>query len=90
VELKLPKTTAGHHGLVRDFSNAVLKGRKPAAPGDEAMWSLEIINAIYLSSYTGEPVLLPVPRRKYADLVRKLRKAGPKAVHRPLKPSPVR
>jgi UDP-N-acetyl-2-amino-2-deoxyglucuronate dehydrogenase len=50
------------HGIqLRDFVRAVLEGRPPAVTGEEARTSLEIIQAVYRSQRTRQPVSLPVP-----------------------------
>ena len=87
--MKLPETVGGHPGLIKNFSEAILKGKPLVAPGAEGLASLEIINGIYLSSYTEKPVSLPLPRAAYTKLLNSLKAAGKKAVHRPGKPSPL-
>lgn len=49
----------GFHTLqIEDFLQAILEGRDPAVTGREARKSLAIIQAIYTSSRTGQPVRL--------------------------------
>jgi predicted dehydrogenase len=53
----------GFHKLqIQDFLQAVRDDRPPAVTGAEAVKSLEIIQAIYESSRTGQPVRLPMAR----------------------------
>lgn len=42
------------------MTNAILKGEKLMAPGEEGINGLRISNAIFLSSWLGKPVDLPV------------------------------
>ncbi len=62
----------GHLGITRNFCNAILKGEKLIAPGAEGLWSLELANAIILSSYRKKPVKLPLNAQEYEDLLAEL------------------
>jgi hypothetical protein len=57
----------------RDFADAIRTARAPNAPAREAIWSLELANAIVLSTHTGHAVALPVDRAAYAALLADLR-----------------
>ncbi len=50
----------GHMKQIQDFVNAIPKGRKPLVDGEEGRKSVEIILAIYKSSWTGKRVALPL------------------------------
>lgn len=50
----------GHAGITRNWVEAILKGSKLLAPGIEGINSLEISNAIYLSSWLDQWVELPL------------------------------
>ncbi|HUW81357.1 MAG TPA: Gfo/Idh/MocA family oxidoreductase [Phycisphaerae bacterium] len=80
---KLPKVQGGHVGLVVNFCKAITDGDKLVCSGNEGLASLELTNAMVLSSYTGTIVKLPLNERRYDQLVRKLVKTGAKAAHRP-------
>ena len=43
-----------HVGVLKSFTNAILKGEPLLAPGEEGVLGLTISNAIHLSSWTGE------------------------------------
>ena len=43
---------------IEDFVDAVRAGREPAVTGRDAVKSLEIVQAIYESSRTGQPTTL--------------------------------
>ncbi|HID91303.1 TPA: Gfo/Idh/MocA family oxidoreductase [Candidatus Bathyarchaeota archaeon] len=62
----------GHVAVIRDFAEAISEDRDPLVPGTEARASLEIVNAVILSHFKGEPVTLPVDREEYARLMMKL------------------
>ena len=62
----------GHFGITRNFCNAILKGEALIAPGAEGLWSLELANAIILSSYRKKPVKLPLNAQEYEDLLAEL------------------
>jgi len=58
-----------HAETIRDFACAVREGRPPAVPGREGRKSLELANAIVLSSEREKCVTLPVDRDEYAALL---------------------
>jgi len=77
-----PKTTSetlefdaglGHQAVYHDLKAAIADGRPPRADGREAIMSLELANAIVLSSYAGGPVTLPLDRAAYGELLADLR-----------------
>jgi UDP-N-acetyl-2-amino-2-deoxyglucuronate dehydrogenase len=80
---KLPNSQGGHNGLVANFCRAILHGDRLVCDGREGLWSLELTNAMVLSSYTGKMVQLPLDARKYDRLLNKLAKAGMRAAHKP-------
>lgn len=49
-----------HKGITQNFTNALLKGEKLMAPGAEGINGLRISNAIFLSSWLGKTVDVPV------------------------------
>jgi hypothetical protein len=57
-----------HDDVHRDFAAAVREGRQPRVPARDALCSLELANAITLSTYLGGPMPLPVDRAAYAEL----------------------
>jgi predicted dehydrogenase len=63
------KPVGGHDLMIADFAEAIREGSAPAVPGEEALKSLEIANAITLSSHRRAEVDLPIPRRAYSELV---------------------
>ncbi len=54
---EVPADTSGgeqHVGIFKDFTNAILKGTKLLAPGEEGVNGLTISNAIHYSAWTGK------------------------------------
>ncbi len=72
-DVALPAGRGDHRDVHEDFADAVRTGREPRVPAREARWSLELANAIVLSTHTGLPVPLPVDRDAYADVLAGLR-----------------
>ncbi len=69
VELELPECDSGHKAIIRNFARAILHGEELISPGDQALKSLELANAIRLSSNKGEAVKLPIDRQEYHELI---------------------
>jgi predicted dehydrogenase len=62
-----------HVDVHRDFASAIRNGHEPRIPARQALWSLELANAIVLSSHLDRSVELPVDRAAYAELLAELR-----------------
>ena len=71
--VELPETRGHHEAIYRNLHDAILNGAPLVAPGDEAAQSLELANAMILSSYAGKQVELPLARAEYAELLARLR-----------------
>ena len=52
-DIPVKGTYTSHPGIVSNFCDAILKGTKLIAPGEEGILGLQISNAIHLSSWTG-------------------------------------
>ena len=72
-EVELPPGRGDHLDLHRDFAAAVREGREPLVPARDALWSLELANAIVLSTHEERAVALPVDRDAYGALLARLR-----------------
>jgi UDP-N-acetyl-2-amino-2-deoxyglucuronate dehydrogenase len=59
----------GHQAVYRDLVAAIREGRAPRADGRESRMSLELANAIILSSCLKEPVSLPLDRQDFSTLL---------------------
>ena len=71
--VELPGGVGDHRAVHVDFAAAVRDGREPHVPGREALCSLELANAIVLSTYEARAVPLPLDRDAYAALLARLR-----------------
>ena len=69
----LPAGGGDHLDVHRDFAVAIRTGSTPRVPARDARWSLELANAIVLSTHTGQLASLPVDREGYAALLADLR-----------------
>lgn len=58
---------AQQSAIVNDFIEAVQNNRSPVCPLQEAIKSVEIINASYLSSWKKTPVTLPLNKEEYVQ-----------------------
>jgi len=71
---ELEDTSGGHRAVYRDLLAAIRAGRPPRADGREGRMSLELANAITLSSHAGQPVTLPLDRAAYDALLADLQR----------------
>ena len=67
--LDIPDTSGAHLSVYRDFQAAIQEGRQPRTNGREGIMSLELANAITLSSFTDRAVTLPLDRAAYSELL---------------------
>lgn len=67
-EIPIKGTYTSHPGILNNFCDAIQKGTKPIAPGEEGILGLQISNAIHLSSWTGgDWVELPVDEELFLE-----------------------
>jgi predicted dehydrogenase len=69
----LPGDGGGHLAVYRDLAAAIARGGRPRADGAEGRLSLELANAIILSSFAERAVRLPLDRGEYDALLDDLR-----------------
>jgi len=74
VELDVQECDNGHHVILRNFARAILHGEPLISPGQVGLASLELANAIILSSYKRKPVEIPIDRAEYHKLIDRLRR----------------
>ncbi len=83
VHLDVPEEHEGHEAVIRNFARVLLGlEERLIAPGEEALWSLELANAIVLSAKRQKSVTLPLDGAEYDALLAELRstsKAKPAA-----------
>lgn len=78
-EVFAPEDAGGkEESVYRDLVAAIREGRPPRADGRQGRMSLELANAITLSSHTRGPVSLPLDRAAYDALLVDLRTQGVK------------
>jgi predicted dehydrogenase len=71
--VSLPAGRGDHLDVHEDFATAIRMGAPPRVPARDALWSLELANAIVLSTHAEHAVPLPVDRDAYAALLADLR-----------------
>jgi predicted dehydrogenase len=71
--LDLPGDGGGHLAVYQDLQAAIVEKRRPRCDAREARMSLELANAITLSSFTRSSVALPLDRDAYSTLLSELR-----------------
>lgn len=69
----IPGDGGGHLAVYQDLEAAIAEGRRPRCDAREALMSLELADAIILSSYSGQPVTFPIDRAAYSQLLGELR-----------------
>lgn len=72
VEVEIPQERSGHIVVIEDFINAIIEGRESMIPGKEGRKSVELINAITLSSFRRKTVELPLDAGEYDELMEEL------------------
>jgi predicted dehydrogenase len=65
VEVELEDSETGHAAIVRNVARAILYDEPLISPGPEAIYSLELADAVLLSGHKNKPVELPVDREEY-------------------------
>lgn len=73
-KLDLEQKTGGHVGVMTNLVRHLLHGEKLVTPGESGIASLELANAIMLSSFEKRWVKIPISRRKYDKLLDSLRR----------------
>ncbi len=69
----MPADLAGHGAVYRDLIDALREDRQPLCNGRSARDSLELANAITLSSHAGRAIDRPIDRAEYGALLADLR-----------------
>ena len=74
--LTLPDGAGDHRAVYKNLHEAIIQGTPVSADGAEGRMSLELANAMILSSHTHAEVELPLDRDRYAELLAHLRAEG--------------
>ncbi len=69
IEIAPTEQATAHNGILRNFTNAILRGEELLAPGYEAIHELTLSNAAYLSAWTGEMISLPLDTARFDALL---------------------
>jgi len=79
VPVDLPEGTGERHvGILKNFTNAILRGEPLLAPAAEGLHSVELANAILMSSIEGRTVEFPLSAPRYSKLLEGLKKRSKK------------
>ena len=74
VSIPLPSHRGEQHvGILKNFTNAILKGETLLSPAEEGIHSVELANAILLSSFEDCSVELPLSAPRFAKLLARLK-----------------
>ena len=76
VELEIPEGGGSHTDITRNFCRAILHDEPLLTPGAEGIWSVELLNALILSSHTNQSVQIPVDRHAYNELLAGLQQSS--------------
>jgi len=70
-----------HVGVMKAFAAHILRGEPLVARGEEGINSLMVANAMYLSSWLGKPVTIPVDEEIYLKMLNEKRATSKKKEH---------
>jgi predicted dehydrogenase len=70
VEIPIQGHGPQHNGIITNFVEAILDGAPLLAPATEGIHSVELANAMLLSSFEGETISLPLDGARYEKLLR--------------------
>jgi len=65
VEIKIEGTAPQHAGIMKNFVDAILDNAPLLAPASEGIRSVELANAMLLSSFANETITLPLDGARY-------------------------
>jgi hypothetical protein len=71
VHIPLNGTGEQHIGILKNFVGAITRGEPLIAPAVEGIHSVELANAMLLSSFRDAPVTLPMDSATYAAELKK-------------------
>ena len=72
-EVEFEQSRGRHTAVFEDFARALIEGKEPPVSAEEGRKSVELMNAIILSSKREKVVELPVDREEYDGLLAELR-----------------
>jgi predicted dehydrogenase len=89
VKIATPGADDQHVGILNNFADAVLDGAPLIAPGEEGMYSVELANAMLLSTFERKTIGLPLNAARYEKALKK-KTAASKFKKRVVKSVPVK
>jgi predicted dehydrogenase len=72
IEIPVAQKGEQHLGIMKNFTNAILKGEKLLAPAPEGIHSVELGNAILMSSMLGKTIDIPFSGARYEKMLKGL------------------
>jgi hypothetical protein len=70
-EIVVSTEAAAHNKITQNFVNAILSGEELLVPAREGLASVELANAILLSSYLGITLTMPLDGAQYEEALKK-------------------
>jgi len=70
--IEIPSSGSGpqHRGILQNFANAILKDEALIAPAEEGIHSVELANAMLMSSFTDQSLEVPINAEAYEALLK--------------------
>lgn len=72
VEIPLQGPPGSHAEIMNNFADAIVEGKKLVSPAEEGIFSIELANAMILSSFREKTVTLPMDSKEYETLLNEL------------------
>lgn len=72
IEIPIPHRGEQHAGILKNFTNAILKGEPLLSPAGEGIRSVELVNAMLLSSFRDRTVEFPISAAEYEAMLLEL------------------
>jgi predicted dehydrogenase len=69
MEIPVAETGGQHVEILQNFTNAILKGEKLLSPAEQGIYSVELANAILLSTWQDKAIDLPMSSADYERLL---------------------
>jgi predicted dehydrogenase len=76
VDVPVEERETGHAAIIRNLARHILHGEPLIVPGEDGINSMELINAVILSGFKGEPVEIPLDREEYDAFIEERKKTS--------------
>lgn len=67
INIPIKGENLGHFGIIQNWVDSIREGTPLLAPGEEGIKAVEILNAVYLSSWLNRPIELPIDADLYFE-----------------------